>query len=227
MPDLGCGQECELWNAPSCPPGEKCTAVSCEVGSNSWDSFVCREIQGEAQPGDECTYTDGSGVSGNDTCAPNSMCWNADPDTGLGTCVAFCYGPGGQMDCAPGTVCQGGQDFGLCFDGCHPLDQDCSNANDLCIPSPGGDGYLCVLDASGDMAPYGTPCDFANSCNSGLLCVDAAAVPEAACASASGCCSPMCSISSGEPCPGVGQSCEPVFELQPPGFEDVGVCVVP
>ncbi len=37
----------------------------------------------------------------------------------------------------------------------------------------------------------------------------------------------MCSIDAAGPCPGVGQTCEPVFEMQPVGNEDVGVCVAP
>ena len=65
-----------------------------------------------------------------------------------------------------------------------------------------------------------------HAAEAGLLCIDAAGVPEPECASASGCCSPMCSISAGDPCPGMGQTCEPVFDPQPPGFEDVGVCTI-
>jgi hypothetical protein len=59
------------------------------------------------------------------------------------------------------------------------------------------------------------------------MCIDAAGVPEAECASASSCCSPMCSIADALPCPGAGQTCEPVFDPQPPGYEDVGVCNIP
>ena len=114
----------------------------------------------------------------------------------------------------------------MCLPSCDPLAQDCEASNELCIPNPGIEGYICTLDASGDMGPYGTPCNFINVCNSGLICIDPAGVPEAECASASGCCSPMCSISSGDPCPGAGQTCEPVFDPQPPGFEDVGVCTI-
>ena len=56
--------------------------------------------------------------------------------------------------------------------------------------------------------------------------VDASTVAEPECEGAAGCCSPMCSISGGEPCPGIGQTCEPVFDPQPQGFEDVGVCLL-
>ena len=40
----GCGTECDIWNPTECAEGEKCTAVACEIGSNSWDSNVCRPI---------------------------------------------------------------------------------------------------------------------------------------------------------------------------------------
>jgi hypothetical protein len=231
VPDGGgasCGEECDIWNPGDCPDGEKCTSVACEVGSNAWDSNVCREIQGTAAIGDECMYTDGSGVSGNDTCDTGAMCWNADADTGLGTCIAFCTGSPDAATCAAGTSCSilNNGTLPICLPSCDPLAQDCEAANDLCIPNPDGNGYSCVLDASGQMAPYGTPCNYINVCNKGLLCIDGAGVPEAECASAAGCCSPMCSISSGDACPGQGQTCEPVFDPQPPGFEDVGVCTI-
>jgi hypothetical protein len=232
IPDGGpggmCGTECDIWAEDDCPTGEKCTSVACEIGSNSWDSNRCRPIQGSAAAGDECMYTDGSGVSGNDTCGEGSMCWNADADTGLGVCIAFCEGSQESPTCASGTFCAilNEGTLPICLPGCDPLAQDCEGANEMCLPDPSGQGYICALDASGDMAPYGTPCNYANVCNPGLLCVNPAGVPEAECASAGGCCSPMCSISAGEACPGTGQTCEPVFESQPPGFEDVGVCTI-
>ena len=231
VPDGGgasCGEECDIWNPNDCPEGEKCTAVACEVGGSAWDSNVCREIQGTAAVGDECMYTDGSGVSGNDTCELGAMCWNADADSGIGTCIAFCTGSPEAASCPAGTSCTivNNGVLVICLPGCDPLAQDCESSNELCIPQAGGEGYVCALDASGDMAPYGTPCNYANSCNLGLICGDPAGVPEPECASAAGCCTPMCSISAGEACPGTGQTCEPVFDPQPPGYEDVGVCTI-
>lgn len=222
-----CGEECDIWNPADCPEGEKCTSVGCEVGATGWDSNVCREIQGSATTGDECMYVDGSGLSGNDTCETGNMCWDADPDTGIGNCIAFCTGSADAGVCNAGTSCVVANDgvLPICLPGCDPLVQDC-DGDDLCIPDFSMSGYVCVLDASGGMAPYGTPCDCANCCNAGLTCEDAEQVPEAECEGASGCCTPLCSISSGDPCPGQGQTCEPYFEPQPPGFEDVGSCLV-
>ncbi len=229
VPDGGgnsCGEDCDIWEESPCEPGWKCTAVACEIGSNAWDSHLCREIQGTAQLGDDCFYTDGSGVSGNDTCAEGHICWNADPDTQIGTCLAYCTGSPESPYCAPGSSCaiSGSGVLPICLPGCDPLAQDCESSNEQCLPDPSGQGYICALDASGDMSPYGTPCNYINVCNPGLMCVDAAGVPEPGCEAAAGCCSPYCSIRSGVPCPGEGQTCEPVFDPQPPGYEDVGVC---
>lgn len=228
VPDGGgmsCGEECDIWNWDDCPEGQKCTAVACEVGGSAWDSNVCRDIQGDAQHGDDCMYTDGSGVSGNDTCAEGLMCWNADADTGLGTCIAFCTGSPDAPMCPLGYNCHipGNGTLPLCFEACDPLADDCPS-NDVCVPT--GVSYDCVLDASGDMAPYGTPCNYINVCNPGLACVDAAGVPEPSCENSAGCCSPFCNVFEPSICPGEGQTCEPVYDPQPPGFEHVGVCTI-
>ncbi len=231
IPDLPpdtCGAECDIWAEGDCPEGEKCTSVACDVGSTAWDSNVCREIQGSAAVGDECMFIDGSGVSGHDSCGDGAMCWNGNPDTGMGVCIAFCEGSPTAATCASGTTCAilNNGTLPICLPDCDPLAQDCEGYDELCLPHPDSTGYICALNASGDMAPYGTPCNYANSCNAGLICVDSAGVPEAECASASGCCSPICSISGSESCPGMGQTCEPMFDPQPPGYEDVGVCTI-
>ncbi len=218
---------CDIWEPGVCGEGRKCTLVSCEEGSSSWDQWACRDIQGDAGLGDECTFVDGDPLQGNDTCGDHMICWNPDPDTSIGHCNPYCEGSPKDPTCPGGYDCAVTSGVvSLCIEMCNPLEQDCQDPSTVCIPDINGDGYVCLLDASGDMAPYGTPCTYATSCNSGLMCIDAAAVPEAECASASGCCSPFCSISSGTPCPGEGQTCEAIFDPQPPGFEDVGVCAV-
>jgi hypothetical protein len=77
------------------------------------------------------------------------------------------------------------------------------------------------------MAPYGAPCNYINSCNEGLMCVNAEGVPEPECTSEAGCCSPYCNLNDGNTCPGVDQECQPVFDPQPSELEHVGVCLVP
>ncbi len=226
---MSCGESCDIWTPGDCGSGQKCTAVGCEVGTTAWDSNVCRDVQGTKQLGDECEYL-GTGIDGNDDCDDGTMCWNVDADTGLGTCIAFCTGSAAAPSCASGTSCVIANDgvLPICLPGCDPLVQDCDNG-DLCIPDFNDTGFVCVLDASGGMAPYGTPCEYANSCNNGLICIASEAVPEPDCATASGCCSPMCDINEANTCPGAGQSCESLYEagMEPPGYEHMGVCAVP
>ena len=169
--------------------------------------------------------TDGSALSGNDTCAAGSICFYVDADE-LGTCIAFCTGTPEAPECAEGKSCTIYNDgvLPLCHALCDPLTQDCLSDTDSCLPTI-PEAYVCLPDASMDMAPYGSPCQFNSECNPGLLCLEAGSVPEPDC-DASKCCSPMCSITASEPCPGAGQTCEAIFDPQPPGYEDVGVCTI-
>ena len=48
----------------------------------------------------------------------------------------------------------------ICLPTCDPLVQDCVGSN-VCVWNPTeGDSFVCILDASGGMAPAGTPCMF-------------------------------------------------------------------
>jgi hypothetical protein len=157
------------------------------------------------------------------------MCWAINADTGIGYCIAFCAGSPVLPACPDASSCliTNNGVLPLCHPQCDPLTQDCISPQQNCMPSSFKEleGYICFDDASQGNAPYGSPCVEANSCNPGLLCVAATEVPETGC-DATGCCSPMCSIAAALPCPGTGQSCEPVFVTQPAGYEDVGVCKV-
>ena len=89
---------------------------------------------------------------------------------------------------------------------------------------------MCVFDASGDGGKQNDPCEFSNSCDKGLLCLDTAAASSACMQDASGCCSQFCDVSKMEPCPNPDQKCVAWFDPMmpiPPGFEDVGVCGIP
>jgi hypothetical protein len=228
---VSCGTMCDPWMANNCPAGEKCTAVACEVGSTAWDSNVCVPVMGDKALGDECQYL-GGGIDGLDDCAEGLMCWDQNPDTGLGVCIEFCSGsptapscPGGQGFC---TIANNGT-LPICLPECDPLSPACPNPDNLCLPSPDDLGFICVLNASQDMAPYGTPCQYANSCNHNLLCISSDAVPEASCAGATSCCSPICDTTQPNTCPGTGQECIAWWEAgtAPPNYETIGVCAVP
>lgn len=229
---MGCGTMCNIWNPTECPDGEKCTAVACEIGSNAWDSNVCRPVDGDKTEGDDCM---GAGVDGFDDCGPGLMCWDADADTGLGTCISFCQGSPQMPSCpTAGQLCAQANNgtLPICLDECDPLSPSCPDPDDLCIPNPGEPGFVCVLDASGGMAPYGTPCNGPNeddnSCNQGTICIPSEQVPSPDCTSSPGCCSNICDLSAGNgQCQGQGQECLPFYTMTVPGYEDVGICAIP
>ena len=224
-PDGGPANECDIW-AQDCPEGEKCMPWDNEGGS-SWNATKCSPISPDpGQPGDPCTV-EGSGVSGVDDCAISSMCWNVDPETNMGVCVGFCEGSENNPVCDdPDTGCSITNEgvLILCLPYCDPLIQDCADG-EACYPEP--NGFFCSPDASGEMGVFGDPCEYLNVCDPGLFCADAVTVPD--CAGATGCCSEYCDTSDPmASCMGSGQECIPFYEeAPPPGYEDVGVCIIP
>jgi hypothetical protein len=89
--------------------------------------------------------------------------------------------------------------------------------------------FECVLDASGDEGQVFDPCELANVCDAGLMCLVPAAAAECD-LDAGGCCLPFCDLGDANAtCPGVGQSCVPFYEqgMAPPKYMQVGLCVVP
>ncbi|MBC8072171.1 MAG: ribulose phosphate epimerase [Deltaproteobacteria bacterium] len=225
-PDGGSiSNECDIW-AQDCPDGEKCMPWAND-GGGSWNATRCSPLDANpGQPGDSCTV-EGSGVSGIDNCDIAAMCWNTDAEN-IGTCVGFCEGSEANPVCPnPGTGCSITNEgtLILCLPFCDPLLQDCSDT-EACYPEP--NGFFCSPDASGEMGAFGDPCEFLNVCDAGLFCADAGVVPD--CAGSTGCCSEYCDISDPNPvCMGAGQECTPFYEENqaPPGYENVGVCVIP
>ena len=224
-PDGGPANECNIW-AQDCPDGEKCMPWD-NMGGSSWNATKCSPISPDAgQPGDPCTV-EGSGVSGVDDCDISTMCWNVDPETNQGVCVGFCEGSENNPVCPdPDTGCSITNEgvLILCLPYCDPLIQDCADG-EACYPEP--NGFFCSPDASGEEGVFGDPCEYLNVCDPGLFCADAAGVPD--CAGAIGCCSEYCDTSDpGASCMGNNQECLPFYEdTPPPGYEDVGVCLIP
>jgi hypothetical protein len=147
---------------------------------------------------------------------------------GHGTCVEMCSGSDGSPVCKDeDAFCNvtGEGVLNLCLSACDPLTQDCPG-EDLCIPV--GDSFVCVLDASGDEGQAFDPCEFANACDKGLLCLHPGAASECD-PNADGCCLPLCDLAQPDVmCPGVGQSCVSLYEegMAPAKFADVGICSV-
>jgi len=224
--------ECDIW-AQDCPEDQKCMPWANDGGS-SWNATRCADLDpNPVQPGDDCE-TDGSDVSGNDNCAKGSMCFSVNPETNVGTCVAFCTGNANAPVCDdPGTMCNISNDgvLALCLTTCDPLLQDCPQGGHQqqgCYPVY--EDFLCWPDFSFDLGAYGDPCEYFNVCDPGLFCALADIVP--GCAGAIGCCTEYCDLSAPSPndaCSGPGTECIPFYEegAAPPGFEALGACALP
>lgn len=228
--DTGPPPDCDLWSAGDCGPGMKC-APWADDGGSSWNAAHCVPIVAQPkQPGDPCT-ADGGGVSGFDDCDEQSMCWDIDPDTGLGTCLAYCEGSAANPSCAePGETCVINNEGALilCLPTCDPTLAECPPGSG-CYPAPGGLDFVCVFDAGGEAGAFGDPCEFGNFCDPGSWCAPAEVVP--ACTGSQGCCSSFCVLGEANDCPGAtdGQECLPWYQENqaPPGFEHVGTCALP
>jgi hypothetical protein len=227
--DQGGDVPCDPW-AQDCPPGEKCAPYAND-GGGSWNALKCVPVmENPAGVGEPC-FVVGNGVSGIDNCELGAFCWDVDEQNN-GVCVAQCIGSPEAPTCPDPekTFCAltGDGVLSLCLAYCDPLAQDCQNEGDACIGNPSGDGFLCVLDASGEEGQAHDPCEYANACDPGLICLIATAATECY-EMAPGCCEPFCDLTEPNTCPGAGQLCNSYYEegTAPPGQEHVGYCALP
>ncbi|MBK7825642.1 hypothetical protein [Nannocystis sp.] len=222
--DILIREDCNVFTQ-NCPRGQKCAAWA-EGGGGAWNATKCVDITGDGAPGDPCA-TQGGGVSGMDDCGLGSMCWDVD-ENNQGTCVGLCTGTPAEPMCPPMFKCYISSEgvLNLCIPTCDPLLQDCPGT-ELCIPN--ADEFICVSDDSGDAGQTNDPCEFANSCDKGLLCLNTAAASIACDPQIIGCCQPFCKF-PGAPCPNPDQQCvqwyDPMMPI-PPEYQDVGVCAIP
>lgn len=221
--------ECDMF-AQDCQGGEKCAPSADNQWYEGWAS-QCFTVTGNKTEGDPCTV-EGSPFSGEDDCAAGFLCWNVDGNN-QGTCVKQCSGTEEAGTCeedymACVTTLQGA--INICIPTCDPLVSDC-NPGTVCLPSWGATNadFLCSPDVSGEMGQTFDPCEFANACDPGLLCVNVESVGPECAPGSTGCCTPYCDLSEPNTCPGQTQSCVPVYDPNNalPGHENVGVCAVP
>ena len=214
--------QCDVFKQ-DCPPGQKCTAHGAG-DSPSWNATKCVDVTGDGAPGDPCTVSE-PGNSGIDDCAFGAMCWNID-ETLHGTCLALCSGTPDAPQCPEDSHCAYSEPLNLCIPECDPLLQDCPGG-DLCIPL--GEFFSCVIDLSGDEGQANDPCEFANVCDQGLVCLDTTNASSACDPKVLGCCQPFCKFPN-SPCPNPDQEClqwyDPMQPI-PPGHESLGVCAIP
>ncbi len=224
QPWLDLPEECSIL-AQDCPPGFKCMPYASD-GGTSWNDTTCVPIVEDPNlPGEPCTV-EGNGVSGIDDCDGTSMCWDVDPKTNEGTCVAHCIGDESDPTCLEpcfGCVIAAASPLALCLATCDPITQNCG-VGEACYPV-GSQLFACAPDASPEGAGIGTDCSFTNECPPGLVCIDPSIVPGCELAGV-GCCAPVCPVGGADPCPGLlpGTECTPWFPEGPP--EEVEGCVV-
>ncbi|MEZ4448263.1 MAG: hypothetical protein R3B09_02205 [Nannocystaceae bacterium] len=229
-PDLDLPDTCEIWDQ-DCPEGMKCNAWAND-GGGAWNSTKCVPVDADPDAvGEACTVV-GNGVSGVDSCDKGAMCWNVDPETNEGSCIALCQGNEEKCSydplscCPPGSACTipAGGNLILCLQTCDPIVQDCDNPYEVCYPV--NDSFQCAPDDSGVMGAIGDPCEFINGCDPGTYCGPPEDYPGCD-ANAAGCCIPFCSLKD----PGcvMGTECQPWYDPMnvPPGYEDLGSCVIP
>lgn len=171
--------------------------------------------------------------NGVDDCDLGLLCWDIG-GRGHDICVGLCDGDGDRCTCLDPKVyypsIYAAAEVGLCFPGCDPFLQDCQE-DQLCIPN--GGAFLCVLDASGDAGAINDPCEFANACDKGLVCLNTPIASSACMQKVPGCCQPLCNFANNDPCPNPDQSCVPWYDPMnpmmeaPPGLEELGVCAIP
>ena len=216
--------ECDVFKQ-DCDLGQKCTAWA-EGGGGAWNATKCVDITGDGAPGEPC-MTMGGGASGIDDCRLGAMCWDVNAEN-QGICVALCTGTEDAPICPAKFDCAISSEgtLNLCLFRCDPLLQDCPG-DELCIPT--GDKFICVLDASGETGAVNDPCEFANACDDGLVCLNTASASIACQQGSQGCCQPFCKF-PGSPCPNPDQEClqwfDPMMEI-PDGYEHIGVCAIP
>lgn len=224
-PDGGVSGQCDP-RGQDCPEGQKCTAVSPEMGE-PWGVNICVEVTGTGLVGDPCDV-EGGKYTGVDNCSVGLICLLTDDDGQDGVCVEFCS----VSDTCPQTptakcVVYNDGSLPICLPSCDPIVQDCPEGQG-CYNSA-SDLFVCFKEsAMPGEGEIGDECQYINQCQKGAFCAAANAVANCEPTSA-GCCTPFCLVSGGNaPCQ-AGEECVPFFEpgTAPPSYEDVGVCAIP
>ena len=221
--------ECDVW-AQDCPKGEKCLPWAND-GGTTWNATRCSPLDAmPGAPGDPC-QVEGSATSGIDDCELGAMCWNVDPETNQGTCVAQCGGSEANPLCEdPATSCMIAYDgvVQVCLPACDPVAQDCGDPGLSCVPVD--DVFVCVPDQSGKSGQTGTGCTSFDGCDPGLYCAAPELVPN--CVDV-GCCTEFCDLTADDPdsqCTAAaeGAQCLEFYDDNPPpNLQFIGVCVLP
>jgi hypothetical protein len=214
-------QNCDPF-AQDCPPGEKCVPYS--TSGDVWDANKCVPVMGDQHQGEPCTWA--GVVEATDNCDATSICWDVMDVDGelLGTCTTFCMGTADAPECPEGSSCIVNSDssINLCIFDCDPLLQDCGAGLGCYFAVT---AFNCIFTT--DDIPVGEPCGYINDCAPGNYCTDASVVPDCG---GPACCTNFCDLDLGDAqCTQPGTVCTTFFEpgTAPPGYEDVGLCILP
>jgi hypothetical protein len=218
-----CTWECSIVEQ-DCPDGEKCSPWAND-GGDVWNHVKCVPLDPSPNlPGETCVV-EGSGVSGVDSCALGSMCWDVDPETNEGTCVPLCTGTEANIQCPEeDQTCVIGNEgnIRLCLPACDPRDPTACAEGDGCYPT--WDGFACLPFGAQVLSDHPTDfgCDFPASCEPGTLCYADEVSPQC---DDPPCCADWCDTEDPDPCP-AGGMCTPFYEAgaAPTGFETLGWC---
>jgi hypothetical protein len=214
--DVPYSNECSV-GSDECGPGRKCTFYRNEVAGFL---TVCADLVDDPlEVGAICEL--GSGP-GEDACSATAVCWDAMAD-GVGVCLDFC-GEFSNWGCDAGFACNTFKDLGdggMCTPICHPMADECPGT---CGCFYTGSQFQCVPLT--ENIPTGEPCGFVNDCAMDHYCVAAESMPDCA---GSACCASFCQLGLGSACEQAGTECVAFYDEgeAPPGFEDVGVCILP
>jgi len=223
-PTEGSDVECDPI-AQDCPAGLKCTAYAKEL-VDTWDANKCvPETNTDNVAGDPCEV-EGGIATGIDNCSKGYICLNTDGDGKNGACVEFCTADSTCPNTSGGSgicIVTNNGALPICLATCDPLAQDCPGQQ-ACYGDPEGPPFICFGPDPKDGGQDGSTCEFTNACLAGLQCNDSATL-EGCPADSLGCCTPFCPL-DGDVCTGA-EECVPFFSETFPGFENVGICVLP
>ena len=209
--------ECNPGDADACAADEKCAVVLDE--NNDRTIYKCVPDDSSLAPYETCQLSINDGQDG---CPGGTLCIPITEDQDYGSCLPGCQTSG---DCGTGVCIVGPfSDIAHCADPCDPLLPTCPGAM-RCLAT--SDRFGCMVGTEEDIGAQAEPClGFeTRGCAEGFACQWGELIPD--CLSATGlCCTSLCDVSELDECASP-MSCFPVFPNPAPGFEGLGVCLVP
>ena len=170
-------EDCSVWQQ-DCPEGFKCQPVF-DDNEGEFDTGCYPVFEGAAGRGEPCSFRDGV-FAAPDGCDADTVCFEVDLETGVGTCLEYCRGSESEPTCsgdcdscniqADGTV-------SFCLEHCDPLASDCPDEH-FCAGL--SSGFVCVPGSAPEPDPKreaGAPCGPTMGCADGLACLGVCLAP--------------------------------------------------